>query len=57
MMKHDVVIISYEVLRNEIEHFSKLRFNYCCLDEGHVIKNPSTKLTKAVKTVKAFHRL
>jgi TATA-binding protein-associated factor len=57
MMSHDVIIISYEVLRNDIEYLSKLRFNYCCLDEGHVIKNPSTKLTKSVKMVKAFHRL
>ncbi|KAJ3331779.1 btaf1 RNA polymerase II, B-TFIID transcription factor-associated, 170kDa [Kappamyces sp. JEL0680] len=57
MMRHDVIILSYEVLRNEIDYFSQLRFNYCCLDEGHVIKNPSTKLTKAVKMVKAFHRL
>ena len=57
MKSYDVVIISYEVLRNDIELLSKLRFNYCCLDEGHVIKNPITKLTKAVKTVKAFHRL
>jgi TATA-binding protein-associated factor len=57
MMDHDVVIVSYEVLRNDIDYFSTLRFNYCCLDEGHVIKNPSTKLTKSVKSIRAFHRL
>ncbi|KAJ3309940.1 btaf1 RNA polymerase II, B-TFIID transcription factor-associated, 170kDa [Boothiomyces sp. JEL0838] len=57
MMSHDIIIISYEVLRNDIDHFAPLRFNYCCLDEGHVIRNPSTKLTKSVKSIKAFHRL
>ena len=54
---YDIVIVSYEVLRNDIDYFSKLNFNYCCLDEGHVIKNPNTKLTTAVKSVKSFHRL
>lgn len=35
----DIVILSYDVLRNEIDDcFSKIRFNYCVLDEGHVIK-------------------
>jgi TATA-binding protein-associated factor len=57
MMQNDIIIISYEVLRNDIDYLSKLNFNYCCLDEGHVIKNPGTKLTKAVKLVQAYHRL
>ncbi|KAI8898633.1 SNF2 family N-terminal domain-containing protein [Globomyces pollinis-pini] len=57
LFDYDIVIVSYEVLRNDIDFFQTLRFNYCCLDEGHVIKNPSTKLTKSVKMVKAFHRL
>jgi TATA-binding protein-associated factor len=52
------------VLRNgirnliiDLEHLLPFHFNYITLDEGHVIKNPSTKLTKAVKAVKGFHRL
>ncbi len=34
----DIVVVSYEVLRNEIDFFEPIRFSYCILDEGHVIK-------------------
>ncbi|RKP03993.1 hypothetical protein CXG81DRAFT_8812, partial [Caulochytrium protostelioides] len=53
----DVVITSYEVLRNDIDLFTPQQFNYCILDEGHVIKNPKTKLSKALREVRAHHRL
>ncbi|KAJ3038188.1 btaf1 RNA polymerase II, B-TFIID transcription factor-associated, 170kDa [Rhizophlyctis rosea] len=53
----DIIVTSYEVLRNDIDQLSPIRFNYCILDEGHIIKNPKTKLTKAVKQIQANHRL
>ncbi|KAG0053998.1 TATA-binding protein-associated factor mot1 [Gryganskiella cystojenkinii] len=53
----DVVIMSYDVVRNDIEELGKIHWNYCILDEGHVIKNGKTKITKAVKMVKANHRV
>ncbi|KAF7323127.1 TBP associated factor [Mycena chlorophos] len=53
----DVVITSYEVVRNDIGQLEKHNWLYCILDEGHVIKNAKTKLTKAVKCIKAQHRL
>lgn len=53
----DIVITSYEVCRNEIDTLGALDFNYCVLDEGHLIKNPKTKTTQAVKEIKAEHRL
>jgi TATA-binding protein-associated factor len=53
----DIVITSYEVCRNEIDTLGTLDFNYCVLDEGHLIKNPKAKTTIAVKEVKAEHRL
>ena len=28
-------------------------FNYCVLDEGHVIRNPKTKLSKAIRQISA----
>ena len=57
-----------------IATFSKINWNYCILDEGHIIKNSKTKvsnvllsfcfyavyqskITKAVKQLKANHRL
>ncbi|KAJ7739654.1 SNF2 superfamily chromatin remodeling protein [Mycena maculata] len=54
---HDVVITSYEVVRNDISQLEALNWLYCILDEGHVIKNAKTKLTKAVKCIRAQHRL
>ncbi|KAF8130463.1 SNF2 chromatin remodeling protein [Mycena galopus ATCC 62051] len=54
---YDIVITSYEVVRNDIAQLQDLNWVYCILDEGHVIKNAKTKLTKAVKCVRAQHRL
>jgi TATA-binding protein-associated factor len=54
---HDVVITSYEVVRNDISNLEDMNWFYCILDEGHVIKNAKTKLTKAVKSIRAQHRL
>jgi TATA-binding protein-associated factor len=53
----DVVITSYEVVRNDIANLENINWLYCILDEGHVIKNAKTKLTKAVKCIRAQHRL
>ncbi|OCH89091.1 SNF2 chromatin remodeling protein [Obba rivulosa] len=55
--KFDVVITSYEVVRNDISSLQTLNWHYCILDEGHIIKNAKTKLTKAVKSIRADHRL
>ena len=57
LKKHDVVITSYEVVRNEVATLEEFNWHYCILDEGHVIKNAKTKLTKAVKCIRAHHRL
>lgn len=55
--KHDVVVMSYEVVRNDISILRDIAWNYCILDEGHIIKNGKTKLTQAVKALRASHRL
>ena len=57
LQSYDVVITSYEVVRNDISNIEGHRWLYCILDEGHVIKNAKTKLTKAVKSIQAQHRL
>lgn len=57
LQSYDVVITSYEVVRNDIANLEGVRWLYCILDEGHVIKNAKTKLTKAVKNIQAQHRL
>ncbi|GAA6038936.1 hypothetical protein JCM8097_000582 [Rhodosporidiobolus ruineniae] len=55
--KYDAVIMSYDIARNDVDWLSKTDWHYCILDEGHVIKNGKTKLTKAVKTFRSIHRL
>lgn len=53
----DVFVISYENARNDVSDLAPVQWTYCILDEGHVIKNPKTKLAQAVKRMKANHRL
>ena len=53
----DVVVTSYEVCRNDIETFMPFSWNYCVLDEGHLIKNPRAKTAIAVKRIASNHRL
>ena len=55
--KTDVVITSYDVCRNDIDVFMPYTWNYCVLDEGHLIKNPKAKTTIAVKRLVSNHRL
>uniref|UniRef100_A0A672R0B2 TATA-binding protein-associated factor 172-like n=1 Tax=Sinocyclocheilus grahami TaxID=75366 RepID=A0A672R0B2_SINGR len=55
--KHNLVVASYDVVRNDIDFFRDIKFNYCILDEGHVIKNGKTKLSKAIKQLTANYRI
>ncbi|KAI4094720.1 MAG: hypothetical protein L6R37_007185 [Teloschistes peruensis] len=55
--KTDLVITSYEVCRNDIDILAPFNWNYCVLDEGHLIKNPRAKTTLAVKRLASNHRL
>ncbi len=34
----DIVVVSYDVLRNELDFFERFNYSYCILDEGHIIK-------------------
>jgi TATA-binding protein-associated factor len=49
--------MSYDIIRNDIEDLAKMPWNYCILDEGHIIKNGKTKITRAIKSIRADHRL
>lgn len=53
----DVVITSYDICRNDNDMLAAITWNYCVLDEGHLIKNPKAKITQAVKRMKSNHRL
>ncbi|XP_039754002.1 TATA-binding protein-associated factor 172 [Pararge aegeria] len=54
---YNLIVASYDIVRKDIDFFSSIKWNYCVLDEGHVIKNGKTKAFKAIKQIVANHRL
>jgi superfamily II DNA or RNA helicase len=55
--KADIILSTYGTTRNDIDLLKNYEFNYIILDESQVIKNPMAKISKAVKTLHAHHRL
>ena len=55
--KHNLIVASYDIVRNEAEFFAAIQWLYVILDEGHVIKNTKTKAYQAIKRLSARHRL
>lgn len=53
----DIVVTSYDVCRNDNDVLNQMSWNYCVLDEGHLVKNPKAKITLAVKRLISNHRL
>ena len=49
--KYDVLITTYGTLKNDEEEYEKLQFDYCIIDEGQNIKNPTSKTTLSVKKI------
>ncbi|MGM9733225.1 MAG: DEAD/DEAH box helicase, partial [Prevotella sp.] len=56
-MKHQVILTTYAIVRNDVEIFSKQSFHYVILDESQNIKNTTTQTTQAAFLLKADHRL
>ena len=54
---YDVIIVSYNTLCKDIDFFKNISWNYCILDEGHVIKNSKTRTSMMLKSLKSNHRL
>lgn len=57
LSESDVVVTSYDVCRNDNDLLNAISWNYCVLDEGHLIKNPKAKITLSVKKLISNHRL
>jgi len=53
----DLVITSYQTIRNDMELFGEIDFFYIILDEAHYIKNASSQTFHAVNGLKSHHRL
>lgn len=41
-----VIIMSYDTLRSDIDWLACLQWNYCILDEGHIVRNPKSKIAQ-----------
>lgn len=52
-----LIVTTYEVVRSDIEILRTFFYNYIILDEGHLIKNNTTKLFQAIKQLQSHHRL
>lgn len=55
-VESDVWVTSYELLRQDVEEYRDLEFYACILDEGQYVKNQSTQISKAVKSIQCRQR-
>lgn len=55
--KTDVIITSYDLLRRDIDLYKYLSFDCMIVDEAQFIKNPTTQIARAVKSVSAFFKV
>ena len=53
----NLVVTSYAVLRSDIKLLETMRWQYCILDEGHLLKNPKTATAIAARRLRANHKL
>ena len=54
---HDVILTTYGTLRRDVIDFQDIEWDYVVLDEATAIKNPGSESAKAVRLLKAHHRL
>ncbi len=54
---YDIVLTTYGIVRNETDILSRFKFFYLILDESQYVKNPSSKIYKAVMKLRSEHRL
>lgn len=54
---YDLVVTSFGTLRIDLELFKRIDFHYIILDEGQNIKNPGSQISRAVRLLRASHKL
>ncbi|WP_117169507.1 DEAD/DEAH box helicase [Paraliobacillus sediminis] len=52
----DVIITSYPILRQDVQHFEKNVFHTVFFDEAQAFKNPITQTARSVKRIQANHK-
>jgi superfamily II DNA or RNA helicase len=57
MARADLVLTTYGTLRRDAAALRHFTFDYCILDEAQAVKNPGAAGAKAVRLIRADHRL
>lgn len=52
----DVIITSYPIIRQDVQHFEKHVFHTVFFDEAQAFKNPLTQTARSVKRIQAHHK-
>ncbi len=55
--QYHIILTTYGIVRNDTELLAGYEFFYLILDESQAIKNPDSKIYKAVNKLEARHRL
>ncbi len=55
--QYDIVLTTYGIVRNDLELLKKCEFRYVILDESQAIKNPFSKIFRAVRQLHSRYRL
>ncbi|RAP26181.1 hypothetical protein DID74_02380 [Candidatus Marinamargulisbacteria bacterium SCGC AG-333-B06] len=55
--RFDYIIISYGILKNDIEYLKAVLFETILVDEAQAIKNPQAQVSKAIKQLSAKFKL
>lgn len=53
----DIILTTYGIVRNDFELIKTFKFFYLILDESQYIKNPDSKIYKAINQLNSKHRL
>ncbi|NEW61168.1 DEAD/DEAH box helicase [Sulfurovum sp. bin170] len=56
LKKHNIILTTYAIVRNDIEKLKELTFDTIILDESQNIKNLDSKISKAVMLLEGKHR-
>ena len=54
---YDILLTTYQLVLRDLDKLAKIEYDYIILDEAQKIKNPKAKMTLAVKSLRARHKL
>ncbi len=55
--KYDVILTTYGITRLDVDLLKSFYFQYIILDESQIIKNPSSKISRSVRSLKSKFKL